>query len=145
MWELSPTEAKELLHAFLRIGQDGIDEWARTRSDLDYSKASVLQLLRETLDDIQRGLLNEEQTNIRFTRLGYYFGQALIRARPSLRWGTGNPVYAFANHPVVIGFPQDEEAPTITVCRNVVLAVAEGLSPPSRIEIGVQHWFGGEA
>lgn len=144
VWELSADQAHQLLVAFLAIGQTGIDELERARGahKLDYSESSVVELLHEAVDDLQRGLLNEELATVRFGRLGYYFGQSLIRASPSLRWASGNTEFAFANLPVVVGFDGNEEAATVTICTNLVNAVFHEASPPSRIEKGVRHWFG---
>lgn len=145
VWELNSAEAHELLSAFVRIGQEGVEDWARDRDDLDFSESSVIGLLQGTLEDLQSGSLNEEQTNVRFGRLGYYFGEALIRAKPGLYWSSGNTDFAFANQPVVAGFVGGKEAPTITICRNLVEAILKNLSPPSRIERGVRNWFASNA
>lgn len=90
---------------------------------------------------VETGRLNEEQRNTWFARLGYYLGESLRRSNPALKWGLGDPQYAFSNHPVITGFANDEEAPVITICKNIILSVAEHFSPISRIENGVRNWF----
>lgn len=108
---------------------------------MDYSLESVIQAAHHIAAQIKAERLDEEQQKLWFTRLGYYFGEALCRARPGLLWGLGDPEYAFANHPVVTGFANDEEAPVIMICRNMIEAVAEGLSPADRIDNGIKLWF----
>jgi hypothetical protein len=93
------------------------------------------------LDEIKAGHLDEEQKNLWYARMGYYFGEALRHSKPSLACGLGNPEFAFANHPVVSGFADQEEAEVITISNNLIDSVAEGLSPLARIENGVNFWF----
>jgi hypothetical protein len=53
----------------------------------------------------------------------------------------GNQEYVFANHPVVSGFADGEEAEVITICKNIIHAVVEGISPAARIDNGIKFWF----
>lgn len=141
LYELSRPQAQEVLNAFLGAEAEAFRKLEINSIDLDYSQGSVVKALQYIAQEIEVGRLREEQHNIWFARLGYYFGEALRRADPKLRWGLGDPEYAFSNHPVVIGFTGGEEAPTITICRNIVTSVAEHLSPDSRIENSVRSWF----
>ncbi|HXH46671.1 MAG TPA: hypothetical protein VNK51_22890 [Bradyrhizobium sp.] len=139
--ELSRSQARELLNAFLRAEAETFRELEIASIDLDDSQGSVVKALRYIAREIEAGRLSEEQHGIWFARLGYYFGEALRRANSKLQWGLGDSEYAFSNHPVISGFVGGEEAPIITICRNIVTSVAEHFSPDSRIENGVRNWF----
>lgn len=139
--ELTREQAQEVLDAFLRAEAEAFVKLKIDSIELDYSQQSLSRALRYITEQIRGDQLPEDRRNIWFARLGYYFGEALRRARPELRWGLGDPEYAFANHPVIIGFSSDEEAPVITICKNIIMAVAECISPDTRIENGVRNWF----
>jgi hypothetical protein len=139
--ELTRGQAQQVLDAFLRAEAEAFSELEIDSIDLDYSQQSLSRAIRYITEQIQDDKLPEDRRNIWFARLGYYFGETLRRAKPELRWGLGDPEYAFANHPVIIGFSNDEEAPVITICKNIIMAVAERISPDSRIENGVRNWF----
>jgi hypothetical protein len=141
LWELSVEQAQEVLDTFLSFERTAFASLSIDSIKLDYSPASVIQAAHHIASEMDAGHLDEEQQNLWFTRLGYYLGEALCRAKPGLSWGLGDPEYAFANHPAIRGFAGDEEAPTITIIRNMIQAVVEGLSPPTRIDNGVVTWF----
>jgi hypothetical protein len=141
LYELTPLQAGEVLDAFLRAEEEAFNCLKIDSVDLDYSQQSVVMALRYISEEIESGNIHKEQHNMWFARLGYYFGEALRREKPELRWSLGDSEYAFANHPVISGFSNDEEAPVITICKNIIMAVAERISPHSRIENGVRNWF----
>jgi hypothetical protein len=142
LYELRGVQAQEVLEAFLKTEAEAFPRLKIDSIDLDYSQQSVVEALHHVVTEVEAGRLNEEQRNLWFMRLGYYLGEALRKANPALSWGLGDSEYAFANHPVIAGFADDEEAPVITICRNVVVSVAEGRSPGARIENTVRNWFG---
>lgn len=141
LWELSVEQAQEVCDLFLRTEAAIFENFTIPTIDLDYSPSSVIQVAHFVLNEVKAGDLNKEQRNIWITRLGYYFGEALRRAKPGLAWGLGDPEYAFANHPVVAGFADAEEAPVVTICKNMIEAVEEGLSPSVRIDNSIKTWF----
>jgi hypothetical protein len=141
LWELSTEHAQEVLHEFLKVERDAFRSIKVDSIELDYSQESVIRAAHHIASEIEAGLLGEEEQNLWFTRLGFYLGEALCRTNRGLSWGLGDSKFAFANHPVVAGFAGDEEAPTITICRNMIQSVVEGLSPPTRIDNGVKNWF----
>ena len=142
LYQLSPAQAQEVLAAFLKTEREEFPKLAIGAIELDYSLQSVADALKHITTEVEAGHLDEEQRNVWFMRLGYYFGEALRQSNSGLSWGLGNPEYAFANHPVIVGFAGSEEAPMITICKNLVDAVAEGISPISRISNAVNSWFG---
>jgi hypothetical protein len=139
--ELSPIQAQAVLDAFLETEADTFRTLRIGSIDLDYSQESVVAALGFILDEIRTGRLEKREQSVWFVRLGYYFGESLRRGRSELRWGLGNPEYAFCNHPAIVGFPRSEEAEVIAICHNIIMSVADGLSPDSRIENGVRFWF----
>ena len=141
LWELSTEQAQEVLDAFLKTEREAFPALKIGAIDLDYSQESVAQAAHYIASEIEAGRFDEEQQNLWFMRLGYYFGEALCREKPGLSWGLGDPEYAFANHPVVSGFADDEEAPMITICKNMIRSVGEGRSPRTRIDNGIKLWF----
>lgn len=141
LFELDVEQAQEILDAFLRIEAATFETLTIPTIDLDYSSDSIIRVAHFVLDEIKTGNIDKEQRSLWFTRLGYYFGEALRRGKPGLAWGLGNPEYAFANHPVVLGFANAEEAPVISICKNMIEAVEEGLSLPVRIANCVRTWF----
>ena len=141
LWELSVEQAQEVLDAFLSTERDAFGTWIVDSVHLDYSFSSVVQAVHHIALEIGACHLDKEQQNVWFMRLGYYLGESLRRAKPGLSWGLGNPEYAFANHPVVTGFADGEEAEVIMICKNIVQAVVEGISPPERIDNGIKFWF----
>jgi hypothetical protein len=142
LWELNVDQAQEVLDAFLSTERAAFSSVEIDSIELDYSPESVMQAAHHVATVIETGRLNGEQQNLWFMRLGYYLGESLRRAKPGLSWGLGNPQYAFANHPVIMGFADDEEAPVITICKNMIRSVAEGRSPPERIDDCIRYWFG---
>ena len=144
LYQLTEQQAQEVLKAFLDAEANVFVGLLIGGVDLNYSERSVVEALRHIARDIELGLLSEEAHSVWFARLGYYFGESLRRSKPNLRWGLGHQDYAFANHPVIIGFADEEEAPVITICKNMVMAVAEHLSPDTRIDKGVRNWFAKE-
>jgi hypothetical protein len=141
LWQLSEVQARALLVVFLDEEATAFKDLQIGSINLDYSQRSVVALLYHVSEEIEAGRLNEEQRNIWFARAGYYFGESLRRAKPALRWGLGDSRYAFANHPVIAGFSGNEEAPVITISRNLIESVAKKESPPTRIDDGVRRWF----
>jgi hypothetical protein len=141
LWELSIEQAQEVLDAFLRVEREAFQSLTIGSIDLDYSPESVRKAVHHIASEIAAGHLDEEERNSWYARLGYYFGESLCRAKPGLTWGLGDPEYAFANHPVVTGFARDEEAPVITICRNLINSVVKGRSPSARIDTAVKSWF----
>jgi hypothetical protein len=139
--DLNVEQAQEVLDAFLRLECAAFSSVKIDSIELNYSPESVVQAAHHVATEIKAGRLNGEQQNLWFMRLGYYLGESLRRAKPELSWGLGNPEYAFANHPVITGFADDEEAPVITICKNIIRSVAEGRSPPERIDNGIRFWF----
>jgi hypothetical protein len=142
LWELNTAQAQEVLKAFLASGEKTFKSLKVDGVDLDYSSESVIKLAHHVANEIKQGRLTDESQNIWFMRLGYYFGEALRKAMPTLAWRLGDPDYALANHPVLVGFLDDMEGPMVAVCRNMVRSVAEGRSQPERIDNGVRLWFG---
>jgi hypothetical protein len=59
-----------------------------------------------------------------------------------LKWSVGRVDTAFENHPVVSGFRSGVEAAVITICKNVMLAVAVDGAPETRIADAINYWFG---
>jgi hypothetical protein len=139
--ELSETEALNLLQTFLSAEGEVFGDWKIDEIALDYSEESLVAALRFVAAEIVEQKLSETDQRITFSRLGYYFGESLLRISPRLRWSVGAPEWALANHPVIVGFANEQEAPVILVCRNVVRAVAEGRSEPERIDIAIRTWF----
>lgn len=139
--ELSAEQAQQVLDAFLSTERDAFHSLAIGSIHLDYSSESVAKVAHHIASEIKAGHLDEEQQSLWFMRLGYYFGESLCRVKSGLSWGLGNPEYAFANHPVVTGFADGEEAEVITISKNIILAVVEGISPASRIDNGIKFWF----
>jgi hypothetical protein len=138
---LTQEQAQDVLRAFLSSGRATFESLEMDAISLDYSEESVIQAAHHIATKIESENLDKEQQNIWFMRLGYYFGEALRRAEPQLVWGIGDSEFAFANHPVLIGFPDKQEGPLITICRNMVGSVAEGTAPATRIDKGIKHWF----
>ena len=142
IYELSADEANELLLRFLKTGRDTFDELEVDAVTFDYSKESAIALIRHVAaHEVREGPAHEESNNVWYSRLGYYLGEALLRAFDQLRWSVGDSETVFHNHPVVIGFANGIEAAVITICRNMVLAVAVDGAPETRIDNGVNHWF----
>lgn len=142
LWELSVEQAQEVLNAFLATERGVFSALNRIGAvELDYTRQSVEDALHHLASEVKAGRLDGEQRSLWFSRLGYYFGEALRRQRPSLSWGLGDPQYAFANHPSIKGFAGDEEAALITITKNIVLAVAIDGAADARIANAVQFWF----
>jgi len=141
LWRLSPAQAREALDAFLKTEREEFPKQNIDSIELNYTYDSVASTLRYLADSVKSGHLNDEEQNLWFMRLGYYFGETLCREKPGLSWNLGIPEFAFANHPVISGFVNDEEAAVISICRNVVLAVALDGAPLSRIDNAVKLWF----
>jgi hypothetical protein len=141
LWELSNDQAQEFLKSFLETEHETFQSLKVDLVILDYSVDSVVNLAHHVVKEIIAGHLDEEQQNVWFIRLGYYFGESLRKFSPRLSWVLGNPEYAFSNHPVLIGFADGMEAPMITICRNIIESVVEGFSPSNRINAGIEHWF----
>jgi hypothetical protein len=141
LWQMSRKQAQEVLDTFLVTQREVFPSLTIGSVDLDYSAESVIEAAHYIANQSKAGLLDEEQQKIWFARLGYYFGEALIRAKPQLSWGLGDPEFAFANHPVILGFADGEEGPMITICSNVILAVAYDGVPTFRIDNAVSLWF----
>lgn len=141
IYKLSVEQAREVLWAFLRTEREAFKSVSFGKIELDFSQCSVERTLRHVIKEIANGSVGDEQRNLWFMRLGYYFGESLKRANPKLEWGLGDAQYAFANHPVITGFAKGEEAELINISRNIVMAVAEGISPDNRISIAVTFWF----
>lgn len=141
LWEMSVEQAQEVLDAFLSTERDMFSTLKFGSVQLDYSLKSVVQAAHHIVSIIQAGALDKMQQDLWFMRLGYYFGESLCRTKPGLSWGLGNPEYAFANHFVVTGFAHDEEAEVITICKNIICAVVEGISPAARIDNSIKFWF----
>jgi hypothetical protein len=141
LWELRVEQAQQVLDTFLKTEREAFQTLEIDAIKLDYSSKSVIQTAHHIASEIKAGRLDKAQQDLWFMRLGYYFGESLCRARPGLSWGLGNPDYAFANHPVVKGFTNGEEAEAITICRNIIRSVAEGRFPPIRIDDTIKRWF----
>jgi hypothetical protein len=139
--ELSREQAREVLDAFLKTEREAFPDFQFGSIELDFSPRSVELALKHIAAEVETGNLNVEQRDLWFMRLGYYLGESLCHANSKLAWGLGDPEYAFANHPVITGFSNGEEAEVINISRNLVMAVAEGISPPTRIDNGVSFWF----
>jgi hypothetical protein len=149
--ELAADEAKAVLRKFLDLEKEAIDELRAKRFEvqLDYSQKSVSDFYRfvvtrtaEQFDEANPFKAPDAVLKVWFSRLAFYFGQALIELHPDLRWDIGRSETVFHNHPVVTGFAGNLEAPLITISRNVVTGILEGRNPISRIESTVEYWFG---
>src|SRR5262245_632238 len=124
LYELSPEQAQAVLDIFLKTSAFALEGLRISSIDLNYSQQSVVSVLRFIMSEIKSGRIVSGLGDMWFERLGYYFGETLRRTRPGLRWSIGHPDYIFKNHPVIAGFDRGEEAPVITICRNVVMSVA---------------------
>lgn len=138
--ELSPEEASAVLSRFLELGREF---WVS--ADLPdmadpYSRRAVLTLFQMICS---KPPLNDADISLWSMRCGYYFGEALILASKSgkLAWGLGDLKYALANHPAVVGFKNGEEAETIWISKNLILAVHRDGEDFQRIQTAVDHWF----
>ncbi len=58
----------------------------------------------------------DENARMCLLRMGYYFGECLVREFPNLYWGIGNREYSDSGMPVIAGFPKKQECPPIHVC-----------------------------
>lgn len=141
IWKLSREQAQEVLDAFLITQRAAFPSLKVDSIKLDYSPRSIIKAAYYIVAEIKAGSLDEEQRNVWFTRLGYYLGESMIKVKPSLSWGLGDPEYAFANHPVIIGLENGDEVPVITMCKNFILSVVEGISPYERIDEGIEAAF----
>ena len=140
--DLSQGDARRTLEAFLRLQREVMGVWHIGGIQLDFSEKSLAAALRYVaLEEIVNRHIPEPDQNILFARLGYYLGESLRRVSTKLYWNVGNPEWAFANHPVIAGFPDGEEAPVIQICKNVVRAVAEEQSKVDRIDTAIGSWF----
>jgi hypothetical protein len=139
--QLTKDEARHVLERFLELGREAllyhVPDWA----PLDYSRVSQIRLWDKYVERIRAQQLTDEDKDILFVRLGYYFGESLLRANPKLTWGTADPEFAHANQPVILGFPHKIEAAVVIIATNCILSVAEGRSPPDRTERGINYWF----
>ena len=139
--ELSVEEAQVVLERFLEVEGEAFPKLKFGDIDLDYSKKSVVDAAHHIVGELNRSRFDEQETDIWFMRLGYYFGEALRQSNPNLSWRLGDPDYSDANQPCIVGFPNKDEAATIRICRNLIGAVVEGISGPERIDKGVEFWF----
>ncbi|WP_147414347.1 hypothetical protein [Sphingomonas gilva] len=140
IYRLSEDEAQNVLQAFLEMGRNEFPNMRIDAVNLNFSQKSVSLALRHIAQaELQSG--DDKFFNLWSMRLGYYFGEALCRASNRLSWGIGELNSAFENHPVIRGFGSGEEAAVITICMNVILAVAIDGAPASRIDEAVDHWF----
>lgn len=136
--ELDICQAKEVLRAFIETEERNFSDIIIEDIKLDYSKESVSIFLKYVKKMV---ITNKSEMNVWILRLGYYLGESLLRTSGKLRWDIGEPNMAFENHPVISGFRDGEEAPVITVCRNVLLAVSLDNAPDARIDGAMEHWF----
>lgn len=140
---LSAERALEVLSLFLSMEAEYFRTIQIGDINLNYSEDSVREvMLYLTRNQLVDHLRNEEMLSIWYARMAYYFGESLRRCGTGLSWGTGDANFAFHNHPVVRGFRTGEEAPVVTICRNVLSAVVFDGRPVGRIEDAVSHWFG---
>lgn len=126
-------------------------EWAAdTDITLDYSPTSVCKLfeyaIQKIRNEIKSDIISEAMydtfRSVWLVRLGYYFGESLIRSGAELRWQLGEFGTAFQNHPVVSGFSNGTEAAVVTIAKNVSFSIISGESSNDRIAETVEHWFG---
>lgn len=137
---LSRDEASSVLSRFLELGRE---YWASpdiSSAGAPYSRASV-EALFQTI--CSKPAMSDAEISLWSMRCGYYFGEALILSsvRGRLAWGLGDPKYALANHPAVLGFRTGEEAETIWISKNLILAVHRDGEDFQRIQTAVDLWF----
>jgi hypothetical protein len=101
---------------------------------------SVPEWIRST-PDYQNGLFEfDDDSKALVCLVAYYFGECFIREYPHLRWATGNPEFAKANMPVVVGFRGNMELAPMLVLENVFSRI---VAQPERIEdiaVAVDTW-----
>lgn len=142
LYELTVDEARMVLDQFLRVEAEAFATLRIASVTFDYSRESVIAFFDHVLEK-EFDAQNEDSAanNLWCMRLAYYFGESLRRQSDRLTWGTGDTKFAFANHPVITGFPFNEEAPLITICQNLIAAVAIGGESRTRMTNGVDFWF----
>lgn len=141
IYELSAEEAAEVLEAFLWEEAKVFKTLRIGGIELDYTRRSVEQLFRYVVDEDRMGTYSKDDPfGFWVLRLAYYFGEAHRRVSNRLEWGTGDPEYAFANHPVIRGFAKQQEAEMIVICRNLLSAVALDGEEFRRIERAIDEF-----
>ena len=142
LYELTVAQATESLNAFLTKEEAVFRTLKVDYLNLDYSRASVVQLFEHIVSkEFDRGDVNGDSNKVWYLRVAYYFGESLRKASNHLHWGVGAIDSAEENHPVIAGFQDKTQAALITVARNVLVAVAVGGEPFRRVERAVDAWF----
>lgn len=62
----------------------------------------------------------DEKAKMCLLRMGYFFGECLVREFSRLNWSVGDPDLANSGEPVVKGFPRGLECAPIHVCKNII-------------------------
>jgi hypothetical protein len=73
-------------------------------------------------------------------RASYYFGECLARL-PGLRWTTGDVEYMQMNMPVIAGFKDSDELPSMVVVENMFKKLAADGAPESGIDATIDVWL----
>lgn len=140
IFDLPKGEAEIVLNRFLAL-ENAFFQNLEVGVNLDYSERSVISLFRHVCAEIALLPGWEVDQHAWHSRLGYYFGEAMVRASSALKWGIGHHRSAFKNHPVVVGFSHGIEAATINIsyviCSGILLRQRELV----RIDEVVGRWF----
>jgi len=101
---------------------------------------SVPEFIRNT-EDYKAGLYDFTTESKRLMiGCAYYLGECFIRTYSNLRWATGNPEYATGKMPVVVGFHNDKELPTLLVMENLFSRRIENPVMTDIFENAIQRW-----
>ncbi|UWQ03512.1 hypothetical protein K3X44_15435 (plasmid) [Aliiroseovarius crassostreae] len=144
--EMSDAEAGQFLHEFLATEGKILHETIRLKheagQDFDIGREYLLSYFKE-FDPIVRPKYRpwgdrlpeylkelpmhakgesyyDHDSNMCLLRMGYYFGECLLKEFPGLRWGIADRGYAHSGQPAVIGFPHDDQCPVVHICSTVM-------------------------
>jgi hypothetical protein len=142
LYQLTTEQANAVLRAFLYEEQTVLNSLHLSSLKLDFSKNSLIILFEHCFKELNRmGVTESSYDGLWNLRIAYYFGECLHKISNKLCWAIGNPNFAFANHPVISGFPKKQEAALITITGNLVSAVLFDGQNFSRILDAVNYWF----
>jgi hypothetical protein len=163
---LEAVEAEQLLTTYLEIGQSNAAAMAAFASTAgvhaDFSISSVptvlgwlhgmLRTMEREVDPrlpewirssstYREGLFDfDEPSKALVLQASYYLGESFVRSFNRLRWSVGAKDFVQENMPVVAGFSDDAEMPTLIVSNNLFRRAIADSSRTSDFEAAVGFW-----
>lgn len=144
---MSQREAREYLAQYLALERQGIEEMREQATHrgchLDYSIASVAPVFRWLMGGAtfrripvpkeepewirqshDQGLVEfAEHTKVLILRASFYLGEAFVCSFATLSWDIGQHGYMEQNTPVIRGFGDRSQMPTLVVGENLFASV----------------------